>query len=441
MRDARVNRAEGAYRALAPAGFGLVWAVSLLLGASRRELRSRVGEVPAAGSPLVWFHGASAGEMAAALKLADLLRGSGRRFTAAFTTTNRAGIDLVARLAPPDHVATLVPWDAPRWVARTFDRWRPRALFLIETELWPNLVLEAWRRSIPVLVVSGRIYARDLARYRAIRPLIRPTLERLSAIVAQSEVERERFVRLGAPAERCIVGGNLKHLATERTSSGSGFRATWNSRPAVVFGSVHRDELRTVFSALDRTAAGPSALPRNRSRHDRRCAGAPPRAIIAPRHLSSVPAIMRTAARRGWIALRSSEAVPDATWDLLVLDRMGELASAYANAAVAVVGGGFGRHGGHNPLEPVMQGTPVMAGRDLDHFPDDAERLARATPEAIVDAPALGAQLTAWLEDPVLRRDILARQRAALPCSQEIAARYLAALAPWLDGSDRPAPP
>jgi len=76
-------------------------------------------------------------------------------------------------------------------------------------------------------------------------------------------------------------------------------------------------------------------------------------------------------------------------------------------------------------------------GRDLDHFADDAERLARATPEAIVDARALGTQLAAWLEDPALRGDILARQRAALPCSQEIAARYLAALAPWLDGRDR----
>jgi 3-deoxy-D-manno-octulosonic-acid transferase len=447
-----VKPAERAYRAIGPAVFGLAWLCSGLGGSSSEERAWRRGILPSGGEPLLWFHGASAGEMAAAVELALLLRRGGRRFTAGYTTTNRAGLALVRSRMRGDDVAALAPWDAPRWVARALDRWRPRALFLVETELWPSLVLEAARRRVPVLAVSARIYPRDVRRYRAIRPWIAPTLQRLAAIVAQDEVERGRFLSLGAPPERCIVGGSLKHLAlrergadrAERgcappteasvaTSAGTPVVPATPPAPLIVFGSIHRDEIHAAFAGLDhlaRRAAPPgAAAPRTRA------PGLPPRAILAPRRRRDAPAILRAAARRGWIARRASEPDGAASWRILVLDRMGELLDAYAKATVAVVGGSFARHGGHNPFEPIAMGAPVMLGPDLAHFAGDARRLERATPEAFVDAATLGPRLAEWLSDASRRADVLARQRAALPDPAAVAARYRAALGPWLDAA------
>ena len=106
-------------------------------------------------------------------------------------------------------MAALAPWDVAAWVNRAFDRWRPAALFLIETELWPRLVFEAYRRQVPVVALSARIYPRDLPRYRAIRGFIAPTLQRLSRVLAQNEIERERFIALGADVRRVRRRGNL----------------------------------------------------------------------------------------------------------------------------------------------------------------------------------------------------------------------------------------
>ena len=150
--------------------------------------------------------------MAAAARLVTMLREHGYRLPAVFTAANRAGVEYICRWGAPDAIAALAPWDVPAWISRAFDLWQPAALFLIETELWPRLVFEAHRRGVPVLSLSGRIYPRDMPRYRAIRGFIAPTLRRLSRILAQNETERDRFIALGAAANRCVTAGNLKYL-------------------------------------------------------------------------------------------------------------------------------------------------------------------------------------------------------------------------------------
>jgi len=406
------------YGTAAPVVFGLAWMAARVLGVRRDALAARAGVVADAGQPLLWFHGASAGELAAAVNLADLLRAHGYRFTAAYTAANRAGVDFVVRQKRADTIAAFGPWDAPRWVARALDHWRPAALLLVETELWPRLILEAWRRGVPVLGVSARIYPRDVRRYRAIRALMAPALRRMAAVLAQNDVERERFIALGAPPERCAASGNLKYLAPRTaTMAAETLRAELGlgiGEPLVAFGSLHREEIPLVLAALeplrDHTV----------------------RFIIAPRHRSAGGAIVKACAHRGWrLARRTGLSGHD--WRILLLDTMGELTAAYAVASVAVVGGAFGRGGGHNLFEPLIQGTPVLFGRNVEHVEDEAVALVTATPEAQVrDASQLGDRLTRWLRDPAHRSRVLALQQRALPDAAAIAQRYLAALSPWL---------
>ena len=392
------------YAGAATAIFAAIHAGARLVGVGETALRQRRGEMPPCAAPCLWLHGASAGEMAAAANLVAILRDAGVRFAAAYTTTNDAGLRFIQSRLDSADVAALAPWDMPRWVGRACDAWRPLALVLIETELWPGLIGAAAARGIPVLCASARIYPRDVPRYRVIRRWLRPTLRRIDAVLAQSDQERARFVALGAPPARCTTAGNLKH-AVAVAADGARFRAAVGldrDEPLIVIGSLHADEIEFAAAVVARVQA---------------------RVVIAPRHERATALI----AGRGWRLTRRSHG-PIGAARVLLLDTMGELNAAYAAATVAVVGGSFAPHGGHDLVEPVRAGAPVLFGRHTGHIAEaDALRAADVgTPDA------LAACVAAWLADPALRHGVQSRQRAVLPDTAAIAARYLAALAPLL---------
>ena len=415
----RLSLAERCYQAAAPVGFAAAWCAAWASGTPRSELMLRQGHLPPATAPVVWLHGASAGEMAAAANLVATLRRAGYEFTAAYTAANQAGVDLAGRAGGDDSVATLAPWDVRPWLARSFERWQPRLLLLVETELWPGLVIEAHRRGAPVVCVSARIYARDVARYRLIRPLIGATLRRMTGVLAQDEIERTRFIALGVDPDRCLVAGNLKHTAgrldrDDPTLLRAELGLEGGER-VIVVGSVHEDEIGTVLDGLDAI----------------RESGA--RVIIAPRHLEDSETVVASAGGHGWRVGRRSALGPQDSWNLLVLDTVGELARAYALATIAVVGGAFADHGGHNPVEAVDAGAPVLFGGSMQHFAPEAAALEHATPEAVVrTAEDLGRRLAAWLEEPRRPEEAHERQRRALPDAGAISQRYLQLLEPIL---------
>jgi 3-deoxy-D-manno-octulosonic-acid transferase len=408
--------AERVYQRVAPLAFSLVHLAARAAAVDAGALRQRRGMLPPVAGPCLWLHGASAGEMAAATKLVGLLRGHGFTFTAAYTATNDAGLALVRRRLAPGDVCALAPWDVPRWVARGLDCWQPRALVLIETEIWPALIHAAAARRVPVLSASARIYPRDLPRYRLVRPVIASSLRRLTAVLAQSEAERQRLQMLGAPPERCAVAGNLKHVLPPDRADASAFRKAVGLRAGQrvwTAGSVHADEVAFLCAAVERLPARVQV-------------------VVAPRRASALRALDAEVQRRGWVAARRSDAArPD--WRLLVLDTMGELRAAYAAAAVAFVGGTIGRHGGHDLIEPLQCGAPVLFGPHTAHVEPEAGALRTALPSALVRSPEeLAARVGAWLNDDRARAAALALQRAALPDPEAIGRAYIEALAPFM---------
>jgi 3-deoxy-D-manno-octulosonic-acid transferase len=408
---------ERAYGVLATVGASLAGLGARVSGTSQADLAARRGELPQAPPPLLWLHGASAGEVAAAANLVALLRGAGSSFTAGLTTANEAGANWLRRNAPQDAAVAMAPWDAPARVERAFDRWRPSAVFLVETEIWPWLILAAARRGVPVFSVSARIYPRDVSRYRWARPFLAPTFGRLTAVLAQSETERQRFVDLGALPERCFVAGNLKHLSP--ADSGGQGGAQRREHGLVVCGSIHRDEMAGLFTALESVAHLAS------------------RFVVAPRHAGGAAAAMQEAERRGWPVAKRSIGPHDGGCRVLLLDTMGDLAGFYARAEIAIVGGGFARHGGHNLYEPLRMGVPVLFGPHFEHFESEARSLVALARESQVNGwPELADRLRRTLADEDGRRDLFARQVRALPDPSAIGKRYLEVLAPWLDKRD-----
>jgi 3-deoxy-D-manno-octulosonic-acid transferase len=387
------------------AALGALLGAPVLAGAAlarprwREGLAERLGAHPgAAGAAPLWVHGASVGEVRAALPLLDALAARGNAVVVStMTVTGRA----VARAARPALAVGLAPLDHPWAVARALARVRPKALVFVETELWPSWVRAAHERGIPALVVSGRLSERSFARWRRVPGALRGTLGRLAAIGARSEADAARFVALGAPAERVQVTGDLKLDAQAPSPPAPALAARLASVPYVVAGSTHEGEEAAALAAL-------AAAER---------AGHAAALVLAPRHperFERAAALVEASGRR--LRRRSApSAGPLASGEVLLLDTLGELASLYAAARLAFVGGTLAPVGGHNLLEPARSGCPIVVGPHLANARESAALLLEAgAAETVRDAAALGAAFAAALARPDEAKARGARGAAAL---------------------------
>ncbi len=358
-----------------------VAAVTMALRPSWRDgWRERIGggDVSAGG---LWVHAASVGEVTASARLVTRLRERGHALT--LSTTSTTGRALCARLHP-DLPHRLAPLDHPWCVDRALRAARPRALVLVEAELWPVWIAACARAGVPVVVVSGRISDRSFPRYQRIASLLSGTLGRLHAIGARTEQDRDRFVALGAPADRVAVTGDLKLDPPDAPPAPSPELLTWlGDAPRVVAGSTRPgEEVALLAAQTEWERAGHRAT-----------------LLLAPRHpdrAKEVAAMVR--GRR--VSLRSAAERPLAAGDVGVLDTLGELAGAYAGARIAFVGGTLVPVGGHNVLEPAIVETPVVYGPHVSNARHTAEMLERAgAAQRVDDAAGLARVLVESLAD------------------------------------------
>ena len=312
----------------------------------------------------LWIHGASVGEARLIGALVGEIRTRRPELpiaTSAVTATGRAQLPS----APAADAAFFLPLDFPSVQKRAFDALLPSMILLVETELWPNLLAEAERRRVPVVVVNGRLAPERVLWYRRMAGLYGPLLRGLAAIGAASWDEADRFVALGVPEEAVKVVGNLKFDLPEPVERAQALRLRFGlaaDRLVVAAGSTGEGEDRLVLDAF--TAARrevPDLL-----------------LLLAPRHPGRFGAAADEAARRGLVVARVSAGEPAGKADVLLVDTIGELASLYAVAGSAFVGGSLVPVGGHNLLEPVAAGVPVLFGPHTGHVTDIATALVRS---------------------------------------------------------------
>jgi len=398
--------------ALAPVAAGVL----ALRPAWRIGLRERLGALPGQPPGAVWVHGASVGEILAASRLVDRLHRGGRAVVS--STVTLAGREVMRR-ARPEIPCHLAPIDHPWCVESALGRVHPAALVLIETELWPSWLAAAERRHIPVALVSGRVSDHSYPRYQRLQRIIGPALRRIAAIGARTAADAERFEALGAPRQRIRVTGDLKlEPAEEPAALPADLARVLAGTPLFVAGSTHPGEEQAALSALARCERErlPAAL------------------VLAPRHLERTAEVVRLV-RAGGRSVRRRSALgtePLRAGEVLVLDSVGELAPVYARAQVAFVGGTLAPIGGHNLLEPVFVGRPVLFGPHTGNARQAVEILeASGAGLAVADADALAEALVARLRDPedARRRGEEGQRALALHRgSAERAARLIEAL-------------
>jgi 3-deoxy-D-manno-octulosonic-acid transferase len=362
-----------------------------------------MGRSPRLAPGAIWVHGASVGEVLAASRLVDALRERGRSVVVStMTTTGRA----VFHRARPEVPCTLAPLDHPWSAGWALARVRPRALVLIETELWPSWIAAAERSQVPVMIASGRLSERGFARYRRFASALRRTFRRLGAVGARSEEDAERFAVLGVPRERLQVTGDLKleppgrppPLAPELA------RILAGCAPLVA-ASTHDGEEAALLDALEAAER----------------AGLHPSLVLAPRHPQRARDVVALAkARRRRLRLRSqARDEPLGAGEVLLLDTLGELPTLLPHASIVFVGGSLAPIGGHNVVEPAWAGRAVLFGPHMENWKEASVRLLDCGgAQRVADASELARAVTTLLADPeeASRRGQAARREVERHC-------------------------
>jgi len=421
--SAKLPAALRAYRLLSAAATPL--APLLLARRLRRgkEHRGRLGErrgqtqLARPKGPLVWIHGASVGEIAAVLPLIARIaeRGIGVLVTSGTVTSG----GLAEQRLPRGVIHQFVPLDVPRYVRRFLGHWRPDLVLFVESDLWPNMIIEASARGLPMIVVNGRLSENSFRRWRRLPAMIVDLLGRLDLCLAGTPADASRFTELGAP--RVLTTGNLKYDVPGLPADAgklAELQGAIGTRPVIAAASTHAGEESAVIEAHRRLRGNfPGLL-----------------TLIAPRHPERGPGVVELAGAGGLkAALRSRGERPGAATDIYVADTMGELGLVYRLAPVVFIGGSLVRHGGQNPIEAAKLGAAILHGPHVWNFAEVYAALDAAHgAEPVADAGRLAGALGAWLNDPAARAHSADAARATVEALGGALARTLQSLEPYL---------
>lgn len=335
----------------------------LLSGKTRRGLARRLGFYPrgylaSARRPRIWMHGASAGDLLALRPIARELRRRAPGCTIVMSTLTDSGHLMASSWRGEVDEVTYLPWDLPGATRRAVRAIDPDLLVLEYTEIWPNLIRAARRHGARLALTNGRFAPHRLASYRRLFRIAGEPLRSFDVLLMREQEEAERAVAIGAAPERVLVTGNTKFdgLVLDAPDV-EPLRAAVGPGPLFIAGSTHEGEEELLLPVFHRLRATVPGL----------------RLLVAPRYIDRASRIVALAEGQGFTAgLRTRGA---AAADVVVLDTIGELRSAYALGVLVFVGGSFTARGGQNILEPAAQGRPVLFGPSMGNFRDSVQVL------------------------------------------------------------------
>ncbi|MFC4276051.1 3-deoxy-D-manno-octulosonic acid transferase [Achromobacter aloeverae] len=420
-------------RLLAPALW--VWMAWRARGSSGRwEIFSRArfgcAESPSQGMDnvgRVWIHAVSLGETRAAQSLIQALLDAGVRLLLTHTTpTGRAegGRLFAAALATGQLRQTWLPYDFPGSTGRFFRTYRPVVGVLVEREVWPNLLYQARRADVPMVLASARLSASSLSQTRWLRSALQRAYASLEMTLAQTTDDAARLLSVGAREVRVV--GNMKfdiRLPSDQLEFGQNWRQALG-RPVIAIASTREGE-DAVFTAL---IAAQGDMPPD-SPHA-------PFYLLIPRHPQRFDAAAALLSEHGleyWRHSQMGKELPPANVRVLLGDTLGEMPFYYAAADVSIIGGGFAPLGGQNLIEACAAGTAVIVGPHMYNFAQAThDAVASGAALQVTDAAEAISLAVSLLADDAMRCRMRGMGLAWTASHAGATARIVQALAPWL---------
>ena len=320
------------------------------------------------------IHSVSVGETLAAEPLVRSLQAANPDLTLTITTTTPTGSDQVKRLYADDIAAgrifhVYLPYDLPWLMARFISKIQPQICIIMETELWPNIIRSCNKRQVPVILANARLSEKSAKGYAKFPKLTQPMLQGLDLIAAQHRNDAQRFISLGLAENRVDVTGSIKfdiRVPGQVVQQGQELKQHWGKdRPVLILASSHEGEDDLILSSYQQLLANFSDL----------------LLVIVPRHPERFDEVAALVLDRELHLIRRSEAAQKGSLQanpmtqVYLADTMGEMLLLLASADIAVIGGSFIEHGGHNPLEACALSKAVVMGPSDYNFAAISQQL------------------------------------------------------------------
>ncbi len=337
----------------------------------RRELFERIGNFKSLPNTrgCLWIHASSVGEVGIAKTLIKALKVISDSPPVVLSTFTPHGYQLAqeANLCP----VFRLPPDVPFWIHPLFRKLKPKALVLVEAELWPCLLRKCWVTRTPVLLVNGRLSERSFKSYATFKCVFHWLCEGITRFSMRSETDARRLIELGVSESKVKITGNIKFDAS--ISFDSTVKLHPSDAQVVAFGSTRPGDEEPALNAMARLLKVFPDL----------------KFVLAPRHVNRCPEVESLIQQSGLSYKRYSEYVPGEDLPtLLLLDRLGMLNALYAHSCFAYVGGGLSAEfGGQNIIEPALHSQPVIFGNHMANFEEEAKVLVESGGGLQIESP------------------------------------------------------
>jgi 3-deoxy-D-manno-octulosonic-acid transferase len=343
----------------------------------------------------IWIHTVSVGEFMAALPFIKELRKQYPEVLITVTTTTPTGSERVVSLLGTLVFHVYLPYDFSFGIKSFLHKIQPKICIILETELWLNLLTCCHHKSIPVCIINGRLSPHSFKRYMLVRYLVKDMLNKITQVMAQSDLDGDRFLQLGLAKEKLSVPGNIKYdisVPEQQVMLGRELKKSWGTRLVWIAASTHDGEekqILDVFSMVKQQIPGMLL-------------------VLVPRHPERFNAVAELIKSYTFtLARRSIQQECSAVTDVFLVDTMGELGIFYQTADVAFVGGSLVPIGGHNMLEPAAAGVPIISGPYLHNFTEISQKMLAANAMVVVNNTKEFAEvLLSWLQSSEIRQSM-----------------------------------
>jgi 3-deoxy-D-manno-octulosonic-acid transferase len=379
----------------------------VLFGLTKKKIRANLRErlFPSVRKgdidKTLWVHAASIGEAIIADNLIRYMSKQGQAQRFLITTNTHYTKDLLVKKTYATTQTYALPLDFFFSVKRFLNREVPKCLLIIETEIWPNLIWQVKRLSVPIIIINGRISDRTFKNYLTFSFFMKTVLSHIDLVLAQSEEHRERFIKIGMDPVRVVTTGNIKYFRESED-----IKVPTERKKIVTFGSIKEKELDAVYKTIREVK---SIFPDYQI-------------FIAPRELHLTNIIEKDLSSSfsvvRYSTLRNSS---DSDADIIIVDTIGDLLHVYSQSRVAFVGGSLAPYGGQNVLEPLFFATPVLFGPFMENFKDIAQSVIKQNAGIMVhSADELTKKTAMLLNDDDLRRKMGENARLVIEQQQQV---------------------
>jgi len=428
-----MNILYGAYTLLASSMFFLClppfWLYTRLSGQYRKNLKERLGYIPSdllyipSGSPRIWIHAASLGEIKVADSIVNALRRILPACSVIVSTVTEHGRELATETFGDEIPVVYAPVDFIGSVRKALFRANPDILIFLETEIWPAWITEAHRMGIKTALINGRISVRSIRGYLKFQPFFCKVLSNVDAFSMISAGDSTRIRLMGADPHKIEINGNAKYdllvsladpaMATQMQK----IMSLKTTSPVFVAGSTRGGEEAMVLDAYERIVKEfPDTV-----------------LIIAPRHIERTAEISSLIERRGFRYQLQSEIDGNEekrTESVVIINTFGELFKIYSIATVVFCGASLVPLGGQNPLEAAVWGKVVFYGPSMEDFLDAKAMLEEVGAGISVSSPEMLAEKVIWfLRHPESLKSYSSLAREAVMRSQNAADKHAKVIA------------